>query len=179
MTTIAAVSEAEGGSQPPRSTFIFQQKEGYTRLIQIRDYKTNDYITYIPTKLAKKFCNQEDIMIDRYGPPIFQILQGMSGAYNVALMKAIPHGINREFLRFYLKRDELLHHLEKFQQRSAGQAGIDMDELKNYPCPLPSSNEQEQFVLFIQQTDKTKSVIQKSLDETQLLFDSLMQTYFG
>ena len=38
---------------------------------------------------------------------------------------------------------------------------------------------QKQFVSFIQQIDKSKSVIQKSLDETQLLFDSMMQQYFG
>ena len=38
---------------------------------------------------------------------------------------------------------------------------------------------QKQFVSFIQQIDKSKSAIQKSLDETQILFDSLMQKYFG
>ncbi len=38
---------------------------------------------------------------------------------------------------------------------------------------------QKQFVSFVKQIDKSKSVIQKSLDETQLLFDSLMQEYFG
>ena len=38
---------------------------------------------------------------------------------------------------------------------------------------------QKQFVSFVKQIDKSKSVIQKSLDETQLLFDSLMQKYFG
>ena len=32
---------------------------------------------------------------------------------------------------------------------------------------------------FAAQIDKSKSVIQKSLDEIQLLFDSLMQKYFG
>ena len=31
----------------------------------------------------------------------------------------------------------------------------------------------------MEQIDKSKSVIQKSLDETQLLFDGLMQEYFG
>ena len=35
------------------------------------------------------------------------------------------------------------------------------------------------FTAFIAQIDKSKVVIQKSLDETQLLFDSLMQKYFG
>ena len=38
---------------------------------------------------------------------------------------------------------------------------------------------QEQFAAFIEQTDKSKVAIQKALDEAQLLFDSLMQKYFG
>ena len=39
--------------------------------------------------------------------------------------------------------------------------------------------EQEQFAAFVEQTDKSKATVQKALDETQLLFDSLMQQYFG
>ena len=38
---------------------------------------------------------------------------------------------------------------------------------------------QEQFVEFKKQIDKSKVAVQKALDETQLLFDSLMQEYFG
>ena len=38
---------------------------------------------------------------------------------------------------------------------------------------------QEQFAAFVNQVDKSKVAVQKSLDETQLLFDSLMQKYFG
>ncbi|KKX48499.1 hypothetical protein L950_0220915 [Sphingobacterium sp. IITKGP-BTPF85] len=33
-----------GGSQPPKSTFSNTLKEGYIRLIQIRDYKSDDNI---------------------------------------------------------------------------------------------------------------------------------------
>ncbi len=43
----------------------------------------------------------------------------------------------------------------------------------------PPKSVQEQYYAFVAQIDKSKSVIQKSLDETQLLFDSLMQEYFG
>ena len=39
--------------------------------------------------------------------------------------------------------------------------------------------EQRGFAAFIAQVDKSKAVIQKALDEAQLLFDSLMQQYFG
>ena len=43
----------------------------------------------------------------------------------------------------------------------------------------PPKSVQDQYYAFVAQVDKSKSVIQKSLDETQLLFDSLMQKYFG
>ncbi len=44
---------------------------------------------------------------------------------------------------------------------------------------LPPLELQREFASFVYQIDKSKSAIQKSLDETQLLFDSLMQKYFG
>ena len=51
--------------------------------------------------------------------------------------------------------------------------------LKKLDIMLPSKEAQVDFSAFVAQIDKSKSVIQKSLDETQLLFDSLMQEYFG
>ena len=44
---------------------------------------------------------------------------------------------------------------------------------------LPSMELQQKFVDFKEQVNKSKVAVQKSLDETQLLFDSLMQKYFG
>ena len=51
--------------------------------------------------------------------------------------------------------------------------------LKKLQVMVPSKDTQDRFAAFVAQIDKSKSVIQKSLDETQLLFDSLMQQYFG
>ena len=51
-----------------------------------------------------------------------------------------------------------------------------MAQIKMYRPPMEL---QQQFAAFVSQIDKSKSAIQKSLDETQLLFDSLMQQYFG
>ncbi len=179
MATIGSVCDFEGGSQPPRKEFIFHPKEGYIRLIQIRDYKTDEYITYAPKEKCRRFCNADDIMIGRYGPPIFQILQGIEGAYNVALMKAIPHGINKEFMRAYLKRDELLHHLEYFQQRTAGQAGIEMSELRAYPCPLPPIEQQKAYVNFVEQADKSKLAVQSMLEKNAAIKAAVMREWIG
>jgi len=87
---LGEVCEIIGGSQPSKTKFIYQDKKDYIRLIQVRDFRTDKYITYIPISDAKRKCTKDDIMIGRYGPPIFGIFRGLEGAYNVALMKAIP-----------------------------------------------------------------------------------------
>lgn len=51
--------------------------------------------------------------------------------------------------------------------------------LKDMDVLVPPRNVQNQFADFVTSIDKSKSKIQKSLEETQLLFDSLMQKYFG
>ena len=52
-------------------------------------------------------------------------------------------------------------------------------KLKLLKVPVPPIELQERFVSFVAQVDKSKVVVQKALDEAQLLFDSLMQKYFG
>ena len=44
---------------------------------------------------------------------------------------------------------------------------------------MPDIKEQKQFSNFVAQVDKSKFAVQKALDKAQLLFDSLMQQYFG
>ncbi len=52
-------------------------------------------------------------------------------------------------------------------------------KLKQLKVATPPLNLQNQFADFVQQVDKSKVAVQKALDETQKLFDSLMQQYFG
>ncbi len=177
--TVGEVIEFQGGSQPDKKHFEFEPTPDNVRLIQIRDYKSDKFITYIPRAMAKRFCTADDIMIGRYGPPIFQILKGIEGSFNVALMKATPKMGNREFVRQFLKQDCLLEYLESLSKRTAGQDGIQMDKLKAYPFPYPPIELQEQFAAFVEQTDKSKLTIQQSLDKLESLKKSLMQQYFG
>ena len=150
------VVEFQGGSQPDKKFFEYEPTDDNIRLIQIRDYKTDKFITYIPRAMAKRFCTADDIMIGRYGPPIFQILQGIEGSFNVALMKATPKKGNKEFVRQFLKQECLLDYLEGMSKRTAGQDGIQMDKLKAYPFPLPPVELQNQFEKFVNQVDKSK-----------------------
>ena len=177
--TVGDIISFQGGSQPDKKYFEYVPTKDNIRLIQIRDYKSDKYITYIPKEMANRFCTADDIMIGRYGPPIFQILQGIEGSFNVALMKATPKMGNREFIRQFLKQDCLLEYLEGLSKRTAGQDGIQMDKLKSYPFPFPPLELQDQFANFIKQTNKSKLTIQQSLDKLEILKKALIQQYFG
>lgn len=169
--TVGEVIDFQGGSQPDKKYFEYEASPGNIRLIQIRDYKSDKYITYIPKTMAKRFCTADDIMIGRYGPPIFQILKGIEGSFNVALMKATPKMGNREFVRQFLKQDCLLEYLEGLSKRTAGQDGIQMDKLKAYPFPYPPMELQEQFAAFVEQTDKSKYY--KSIQILKLITEAI------
>ena len=98
-----------GGSQPPRRDFIYEEKECYVRLIQTRDYRTDKYKTYIKESSSKRYCTADDVMIGRYGPPVFQIFRGLEGSYNVALIKAEPKrkNLTKDYIYYFLSRNDL------------------------------------------------------------------------
>ena len=56
---------------------------------------------------------------------------------------------------------------------------IEFNSLKQRELIVPPIELQQEYVTFLEQIDKSKVAVQKALDETQLLFDSLMQEYFG
>ncbi|WP_370215331.1 restriction endonuclease subunit S [Idiomarina sp.] len=147
-----------GGSQPPKSQFSDVQKEGYVRLIQIRDYKTDNHIVYVDSASTKKFCTKEDVMIGRYGPPVFQILRGLDGAYNVALMKAVPNEdvLTKDYLFWFLQSPSIQNYVIGISQRAAGQSGVNKKALEKYLIPVPSKTIQNDIV------DKVGQLVNKS-----------------
>lgn len=86
--------------------------------------------------------------------------------------------INPRYLFWYTKLDEYWNWV-KLNQSGAAQPGINAKKYGSLRIPVPPVAEQEQFAAFVEQTDKSKVAVQKALDEAQLLFDSLMQKYFG
>ena len=88
-----------GGSQPPKIEHIHEEKLGYVRFIQNRDYGSSSHLTYIADSRRNKHCERLDIMVDKYGEP-GRTRFGLAGAYNVALAKLLPYEPHhREWLR--------------------------------------------------------------------------------
>ena len=76
--------------------------------------------------------------------------------------------------------NQLLLNLDlKRYQTGAAQPGLSVKNLQDIQIIMVPIDEQRQFAAFVNEIDKSKSAVKKALDETQLLFDSLMQEYFG
>lgn len=65
------------------------------------------------------------------------------------------------------------------QSKTATMTTIGQDGILKTDIILPPIDKQRTFYDFVHQVDKSKVAVQKALDETQILFDSLMQKYFG
>ena len=81
------------------------------------------------------------------------------------------------YLQFYMK----LRTEAEYPKLGSGStfAEFKIFQLKELEVDIPPMNSQKSFYLFDEQVDKSKVAIQKALDKTQMLFDSLMQEYFG
>lgn len=116
------------------------------------------------------------------------------GRTGVVTKKIAEHGayINQHLTCIRLKQD-VLNPLyvayfmespagkEQFESKnqSAVKAGLNFNSINSLRLMIPPLDDQNAFVDFIKQVDKSKVAVQKALDEAQLLFDSLMQKYFG
>ena len=135
--SLSDLMDYAGGSQPPASEFVFSEKDGYIRFVQIRDYDTDSHITYIPDSPKNKLCEEHDIMIARYGASLGRICFGINGAYNVALAKVFPKkSFFREFLRCYLSSRTFYEGINNKGGRSA-QAGFNQSDINSFEIDFP------------------------------------------
>lgn len=84
-----------------------------------------------------------------------------------------------EVLSQYMNLEALKGILRGMAKGAVNQANINAQELQSIKVYIPEMELQKQFVKMKEQIYKSKVAVQKALDETQILFDSLMQKYFG
>lgn len=116
------------------------------------------------------------------------------GRTGVVTKEIAGHGayINQHLSCIRINRDVLnplfvAHYMESpagkeqfiAKNQSAVKAGLNFNSINSLKLMVPPLAEQNRFIDFITQVDKSKASVQKSLDETQMLFDSLIQKYFG
>ena len=84
-----------------------------------------------------------------------------------------------EYMEQYLQQQKAKRYFLGCAKQTTGIASINMRQLTGLPVVVPEMQLQKEYVSFVHQVDKSKVKVQKALDETQKLFDSLMQQYFG
>jgi len=181
---LGEICEFIGGSQPPKHKFSNTYKPGYVRLVQIQDFRKSNVAVYIPKEDSKRRFTKDDVMIGRYGPPVFQILRGLSGAYNVALMRANPKQnlLSKDFLFYLLKEEGIQNAVISQSQRAAGQSGINKQFLESYEVWLPLKEQQDIIVQRLNKisdaTTKLFRILQGRLKDIEALPASLIKKAF-
>ena len=173
--------DVQGGTQPPKSEFVDQPTDGYTRLLQIRDFGLKPVPTYIPITKKIKTCEKNDILIARYGASLGRICSGMEGAYNVALAKVIaPIDIEKAYLKYFLKSDYFQQPL-MLLSRSA-QNGFNKDDLGKFPFILPPLAEQQEIVrqldIMLAQVEQIKARLDAIPAVLKKFRQSVLASYF-
>ena len=181
---LGEVCKFQGGSQPPKSQFISQPADGYIRLLQIRDFKSDTKAIYVPESTKNRVCAEDDIMLARYGASVGQIHRGKAGAYNVALIKTTPDTdlLDKDFFYLYLLSNNFQKPLFSVAERSA-QAGFSKADISPFLIPLPPIPEQQRIVAILDQAfadiEKARANAEKNLKNARELFDSYLNQVFS
>ena len=168
----------EGGKYP----YLRMNNITYAGELDLTDTKRID----VPdSELDKCTVQRGDVLFNRTNS---KELVGKTCVYNRDDMMVLAGFVIRvrvnerilpEFLVAFLNTAFSKQMLLGMCKTAIGQANINAKEMQNIGLYIPPIALQEQFVDLKKQTDKSKVEVQKALDQTQLLFDSLMQQYFG
>lgn len=163
--------------EPSSTTYkVYEQKHAIQKDASIGTY----YVTAEKYQELKRFeCVPGDIIMSCSGTmgELYQLPVGCEkGIINQALCKfTLNEKMRPTCFLTYMKQT-----IGNLETKGSGIKNIAaVSYVKAMPINLPPMSVQVKFEEFVHQIDKSKVAVQKSLDEAQLLFDSLMQQYFG
>ena len=133
-------------------------------------------------KNQKSVVHKNDVLVVRSGAPgTACVATEKCDGYN-AVDIIIAHPDNSKVNSIFLAAfTNMPHGMNQIRERTGGaaQQHFNVGGYKAMRLIMPSIELQNQYAAFVEQTDKSKVAVQKALDEAHLLFDSLMQKYFG
>ena len=167
------------GTQVPVEEQIEESLDGYTRFLRIIDYtQAPQPPRYVSVKGRE--IEADSVVIVRYGATAGFVGHGYAGILANNLFEVVPDEtiLSKDFLYLALKYGTFEQEVHD-KAFGAAMPALSFGMMNDISVVIPSSDAQDCFVDFVHQVDKSKVVVQKALDNTQVLFDSLMQKYFG
>ena len=134
------------------------------------------------TKNSKSILKENDLLVVRSGAPGTACVVTSEYAGCNAVDIIIAHPNIEKVNPYYLCQYTNLPHGKKQIDEGTGGAAqqhFNVGKYNKLKLMLPPLEMQNDFERFLKQVDKSKFVVQQALDKAQLLFDSLMQQYFG
>ena len=167
------------GTQVPVEEQIEEQLEGYTRFLRIIDYTQAPQIPRYVSVKGRKIA-EDSVVIVRYGATAGFVGHGYAGILANNLFEVVPDEsiLSKDFLYLALKYGTFEQEVHD-KAFGAAMPALSFGMMNDIGVVTPNVTAQNSFVDFVHQVNKSKVAVQKALDETQLLFDSLMQKYFG
>ena len=95
-----------------------------------------------------------------------------------ALVRVNDSRVRDKYLLTYLNSDRAQRMYDSMKS-DTGRANLSLQDISDLLILLPNVELQIEFMRFCNQVNKSKFAVQKTLEQTQTLFDSLMQKYFG
>ena len=155
------------------------------------DYKTGtiDFegarkvsITVLEEHLKRYTLHEGDFVIGKIGTignPVFVPARNdYTLSANVVLVQPNAELVSPYFLKYSFESDFVERQFAE-AKNSTSQAAFGIQKVRAVEVMNPNIEIQREFEQFVKQVTKSKVAVQKALDETQILFDSLMQKYFG
>lgn len=144
------------------------------------------HLKYIPKELHNELYKRispkkGDILLAKNGTTGIAAIVDRDEVFDIYVSLALLRPLDMvtsEYLCSALNSIETKHQFDG-SLKGIGVPNLHLGEIKKTRIIVPPIKTQEQFADFVHQVDKSKVAVQKALDETQMLFDSLMQEYFG
>ena len=151
-------------------------------MVESQSGKVIDKLIVSENKINASTCafDENNVLYSKLRPYLNKVvLPDQEGYCTTELVPLKPNkGLTREFLATLLRSDAFMGYINE-KTAGAKMPRVSMNIFRQFECILPPIALQQQFSEFYKQVDKSKFAIQKSLEKTQQLFDSLMQDYFG
>ena len=188
MTTLTDFS-ANGSYELLDSNVVMYDEPNYAVMVRTTDLESGDLssdVKYID-KSAYELLNKSklfggELIMNKIGSAgkiyIMPYINQPASLGRNAFMFRFDDRLNMKYLYFLLSSDYGTNEIQQYV-RGAVTKTITKDSTRAIKIIVPPSELQNTFAAFVELTDKLKFEVRKSLEETQLLMDSLMQKYFG
>ena len=154
---------------------------------KVTDFRTLKRLICSEDDIKRYELHENDIVINRVNSIEYLgkcgLIQGLVEKTvfesNMMRLHVDESKLNPCYISHFLCSQYIYQQILKRAKKSVNQASINQKDVQSFVICIPPIELQTQFADFVTQVDKLKVEVQKSLDKLQMLFDSLMQRYFG